>query len=1099
MTPRFFVLRTALLPVDELTAWGEGLAAPAAARAGSGLEEALAADRVRLRATLAAALERPEVREAVFVASPDLWDGLESWRRDPEGKKGQRAEKSLARYFARMAGRSTPFGLFSGCTVGGIGGIGETSRLTLAGSATYRRSSRLDNDYLFALALDLERDPVLRGALLFRPNSSLYRAAGRLRYAEGRLVKRRRDYALVAVEPTPYLEATLERAAGGARRGDLAASLFADLAGDSDGGITLAEAEEYVDSLIDTQILVSDLTPLITGAEPLDDLIERLREAMPQASQASEASPLLARLEAVRSGLAALDAGGLGRSPDAYRAIAGELAALPARVELPRLFQVDMVKPAGEPVLGAEVTAELLRGIELLRRLIPEEEDEGLKRFLAAFRERYGEGREVPLAEALDDEVGIGFERLDDASSEPSPLLAGLRIPGEPRDPEVSWGARHEILLDQVQKAVRDGALEIELDAETLQAMSYRKPSPIPASLLVMASLAARSPEALARGEFDLFFINASGPSSGRLLGRFCHADPALARALEPELRAEEALDPGALYAEVVHLPDGRLGNVLCRPVLRGYEIPYLGRSGAPPERQIPLSDLLVSVRGARIELRSRRLGKRIVPRMTTAHNFGRSSLRVYRFLCRLQNPRGASYLIWSWGALRSATFLPRVRSGRLVLARARWVLSRKEVEALAKLAGAERFRAVQRLREERRLPRWVVLVEADNELPVDLDNALAIDSFVDASRSHAQTVLMEMFPAPEELAVTGPEGRFVHDLLVPFLLPAEAEDAPAPELRAVASLVQDLPAAARSFPPGSEWLYAKLYTGTATADGLLRDVVTPLCEWALGTGVADRWFFLRYGDPDWHLRLRFHGDPERLMGELLPRLTAAAVAGLEDGRLIRLQLDTYDREVERYGGPEGIEIAERIFQADSQSVLNLLELLDADAGEEARWRLALAGVDRLLTDLGLDLPARAALATLLRDKSDFQHALGERFRREKASLEPLLDLSKDEDGELAPGLAVLRRRSRDLAPAVADLHALAARGGLTQTVERLAMSFIHMHVNRLIRAGASEHERVLYDFLARLYDSRIIRGVRGVRELGGSPVPEPVPAHAGR
>jgi thiopeptide-type bacteriocin biosynthesis protein len=1088
--PGFFVLRTALLPVDELAAWGDGLAAPAAARAGSGLEEALAADRSRLRATLAAALERPEVREAVFVASPDLYDGLESWRRDPEGKKGQRAEKALARYFARMAGRSTPFGLFSGCGVGAIGADAEASRLTVAGLATYRRSSRLDNDYLFALALDLERDPALRGELLFRPNSSLYRAAGRLRYAEGRMEKRRRLYVLVAVEPTPYLEATLERAAGGARRGDLAAALFADLATDSDapdGGIALADAEEYVDSLIDAQILVSDLTPLITGAEPLDDLIERLREA-------PAAAPLLARLEAARSGLAALDAGGLGRPPEAYRAIAAGLAALPTKVELPRLFQVDMIKPAGEPVLGAEVAAELLRGIGLLRRLIQPEEDEGLKRFLAAFHERYGEGREVPLAEALDDEMGIGFERLDDASSEPSPLLAGLQIPGEPRDPEVAWGARHEVLLEKLQAAVRGGALEIELAEEDLAEMSYRKASQVPASLLVMASLAARSPEALARGEFDLFFNNAAGPPSGRLLGRFCHADPELARALEGELRAEEALDPEAVFAEVVHLPDGRVGNVLCRPVLRGYEIPYLGRSGAPPERQIPLSDLVVSVRGSRIELRSRRLGKRVVPRMTTAHNFGRSSLRVYRFLCRLQNPRGASYLIWSWGALRSATFLPRVRSGRLVLARARWTLSRKEVEALARVAGAERFLAVQRLREERRLPRWVILVEADNELPVDLDNALSIDSFVDAARAYTQTVLMEMFPTPEELGVAGPEGRFVHDLLVPFLLPAEADDPPAaPETRPVASLVQGLPAAARSFPPGSEWLYAKLYTGTATADGLLRDVVTPLCEWALGTGVADRWFFLRYGDPDWHLRVRFHGEPERLMGELLPRLTAAAAAGLEDGRLIRLQLDTYDREVERYGGPEGIEIAERIFQADSQAILNLLELLDADAGEEARWRLALAGVDRLLCDLGLDLPARAALATLLRDKTDFQHVLGERFRRAKASLEPLLDLSLDDAGELAPGLAVLRRRSRDLAPAVADLHALAARGRLTQTVERLAMSFIHMHVNRLIRAGASEHERVLYDFLARLYDSRVIR------EHARRPVSEPIPAHAGR
>ncbi len=63
-----------------------------------------------------------------------------------------------------------------------------------------------------------------------------------------------------------------------------------------------------------------------------------------------------------------------------------------------------------------------------------------------------------------------------------------------------------------------------------------------------------------------------------------------------------------------------------------------------------------------------------------------------------------------------------------------------------------------------------------------------------------------------------------------------------------------------RTFPPGSEWLYAKLYTGTATADQILRDVIAPLVAEVLGSGAAERWFFIRYGDPDWHVRLRFHG-----------------------------------------------------------------------------------------------------------------------------------------------------------------------------------------------------------------------------------------------
>src|SRR6185295_7783108 len=92
-----------------------------------------------------------------------------------------------------------------------------------------------------------------------------------------------------------------------------------------------------------------------------------------------------------------------------------------------------------------------------------------------------------------------------------------------------------------------------------------------------------------------------------------------------------------AVFAEIVHLPEGRIGNIAARPVLRAYEIPYLGCSGAALDRQIPVTDLRVAVRGGRVRLRSERLGREVIPRLTCAHNFSRRSLGLYRFLCALQ------------------------------------------------------------------------------------------------------------------------------------------------------------------------------------------------------------------------------------------------------------------------------------------------------------------------------------------------------------------------------------------------------------------------------------------------------------------------------
>src|SRR5919204_6818014 len=88
----FFVLRTPLLPFEEMAAWSEGLEAVGSLGDSQGLEAALERDRARLRARLLAAVTRPELREAVFVASPSLDEALEVWQKEPDSEQGRRLE-----------------------------------------------------------------------------------------------------------------------------------------------------------------------------------------------------------------------------------------------------------------------------------------------------------------------------------------------------------------------------------------------------------------------------------------------------------------------------------------------------------------------------------------------------------------------------------------------------------------------------------------------------------------------------------------------------------------------------------------------------------------------------------------------------------------------------------------------------------------------------------------------------------------------------------------------------------------------------------------------------------------------------------------------
>lgn len=1070
----FFVMRAPLLPLNEFVRWSED------AQAG----------RAELRERLRALVAQPAIRDAIFTASPDLDEYLNQWLTEPESKRGQRVEGALVRYFSRMCGRSTPFGLFA---ANALGKVCERTQLTVGNNADCRRHTRLDMDYLFALVDALGRDAGVRSALTYRPNSSLYLVADRVRYVESRVNDRARTYHLVAVEKTESIEFALRRAAQGATIAELASALLIEL---NDDDITLGDAARFIEQLIDNQILVADMALPVTGAEPIHPLIAQLQKL-----DAGREAALV--LEQTRDALAAIDAAGLGATPEAYRAIAARLESLPAKIELPRLFQVDTIRPANQATLGEAAIREISKGVAALHRIFGRPYETELDRFKKAFTARY-EGREVPLVEVLDDDLGIGFPA--GAESGNAPLLDGLAFPAR-SEWSATWLANDAFLLRKCSEAWMRGATEINLSDEDLKTLQAKELFPLPNSFAAMCRLAAVSAEALEQDDFQIWLESAGGPTGATLLGRFCHADAELHEQVAHYLRAEESFYPNAVFAELAHLPEGRIGNVLARPVLREYEIPYLGASGAPHDRQLPVTDLLLSVQGDRLVLRSARLGCEIIPRLTSAHNWSRESSTVYRFLGELQT-QGSGGVTWQWGALGSAPFLPRVMYGRVMFSPALWNVTEAELKRIAEAPAAERFQVVAQWRAERKLPRFVALADGDNTLPVDWENALSVDSFAHIVKGRNHARLQELWPAPEGLCARDAEGAgYVHELVVPFLRRGEgeawgsgngemerlgegrkrrlgeretAESSPNP-LVPSSPLLPIL----RSFPPGSEWLYAKIYCGAVAADQIIREAIAPVAEEMLAAGIADQWFFLRYGDPAWHVRVRFHGLPQRLREEVRPRLQTALAPMLEDGRVWRVQLDTYEREVERYGGAAGIELFERISFADSAAAAELLDLLDqGDADAADRWRLALVGMDRMLNDFGFDLAEKANIlkasraAFLAEFKADdaLIDQLGERYRQERKTLEALLDSSKDGDSPLAPALEVFARRSVRLRPIAERLRAAAAEGSLTNSPADIAAGLLHMHANRLLRSSHRAQEMVIYDLLTRLYSSKLAR-----------------------
>jgi thiopeptide-type bacteriocin biosynthesis protein len=285
-------------------------------------------------------------------------------------------------------------------------------------------------------------------------------------------------------------------------------------------------------------------------------------------------------------------------------------------------------------------------------------------------------------------------------------------------------------------------------------------------------------------------------------------------------------------------------------------------------------------------------------------------------------------------------------------------------------------------------------------------------------------------------------------------------------------------PTLARRFLPGSEWLYVKVYA-SESIDRLVTDLIAPIVRDAIASGAAHRWFFLRYADPEWHLRWRFEGDPRRLREEVMPAITRAVDALAAEGRVWRLELGTYERELERYGGDEGMRACEEIFHADSEAALAARAYY---ADPDLRWQLTLRGMDGLLDDLGLSLDDRAAVIDRARDEAmaefaadaDLTHGLGARYRALRRRVEAILAPDWTTQGFAEPAKIFERRSAK-----IRRLHSEAIWPSDRDLRMGIAGSLVHMHINRMLIDPSRAQELMLYDFLSRHYLSLRIDAVR--------------------
>jgi len=286
-----------------------------------------------------------------------------------------------------------------------------------------------------------------------------------------------------------------------------------------------------------------------------------------------------------------------------------------------------------------------------------------------------------------------------------------------------------------------------------------------------------------------------------------------------------------------------------------------------------------------------------------------------------------------------------------------------------------------------------------------------------------------------------------------------------------------------RTFIPGSEWLFYKFYCGAKTADVIIEQIFIPVTESLINENIIDKWYFIRYNDPKPHLRLRFHVNNSAQLGSVIAIISENINPYIENNLINSVIIDTYNREVERYGS-NTMELSETLFCNDSVLIANVISNLEGEEGEKYRWQFCIRSLDEFLNCFSFTTQQKQTLFEMLShsfmsefgDEKQMNRQISDKYRVDKLTVEAVLDRSKDEESEILQLFNLFPTYRTSISSIAEIILQLNAENKLEVSLSNLLASYIHMHCNRLFRSKQRAHEMVIYTYLSNYYKSSIAR-----------------------
>lgn len=669
-------------------------------------------------------------KEAVHYASPSFYDqicSIGNWDTIDVDK----IKKTLYKYYSRACTRCTPFGLFATCS---IGNIATNDNITLSPINKVQKKYKLDTRCIYQIVQYLEKKISVRSKLLYYPNQSFYKVFNNLRYYE---TTQNDGIQIVSVEKTNYLSRVLKYVRNGKRLTDIISNLHIE-------EVSQDEVLNYIEMLIENNVLVSELSLAENNNYWFDNIVSFLEKI-------GETDPILTQIGDLLTR-------STNNAEDIYVDIEKLLHSI--GVDLPDkcYLQVDCFRPTVVSAINRKTANNILDCIHFLCRLTRTTENSSLERFKIKFEKIY-DTKEMPLIQVLDSDLGVNY--FENSLSE-NGLIKNLKFPFRVQSPIMELTPLKKQLFNEYFNAIKSGKREIDLNQMKLSSMFQLTENEFPCTMPVMTSIFQEE------GEVKIFIKSMGFSSASAMLGRFYHLNDNIFNIIRKIIKKEEQRkNPSVISAEIVYMPNSKAGNILGKPSLRDYEICIFAKGEYLRNKQIPLSDLTIQLVDGKFILRSKKLGKEILPSLASAYNYHNCDNPILKFLCDLQMQFISIPNLIYWDEIYSEMdYLPRITYKNCIISRQKWRIREEEISTFSRKGSL--VTQLRNWKKQRELPDKAVFLEYDNELIIDFNNEISMSIMLDLLKMK-KVITVEEFLFGKGRIVSDDENTYCNELI--FLL----------------------------------------------------------------------------------------------------------------------------------------------------------------------------------------------------------------------------------------------------------------------------------------------------------------------------------------